>query len=258
MLWPRPIRAQQFAFPVVGLLRSTPAAPFQFLVAALRQGLIEEGFVEGRNVAIEQRWADHQRDRLIGLAEDLVRRRAAVIVTHGIGVEAARAAAVATPIVFVVGDHPVKMGLVSSLNRPEGNLTGVTFFGGGSLIAKRLELLREMVQKATVIAVLLDPDNAGFEVELQSLEAAAKALGVKIVPVKVAGERDLDGAFARIVAAGADALLGGGPVLRSQLPHVVALSARHRIPTIYELRDYVEAGGLISYSASFPGATHGF
>jgi putative ABC transport system substrate-binding protein len=253
--WPRTLQAQQPARPVVGLLRSTPAAPFQSLVTALRQGLSEESFVEGRNVTIEQRWADNQRDRLDELAADLVRRQAAVIVTHGIGVEVAKAAAPATPIVFVVGDDPIKMGFVSSLSRPAGNVTGVTFFGGGSLIAKRLELLRDLVPKATAVAVLLDPDNAGSETALQSLEPAGRALGLKIVPVTVAGERDLDAAFARIAATGADALMfGGGPLLRSRLPQVVALAARHAMPTIYELRDYVDAGGLISYSASFPGA----
>jgi putative tryptophan/tyrosine transport system substrate-binding protein len=253
--WPLATRAQQQTLPVVGLLRSTPAAPFEPIVAGLRQGLNDQGFVEGRNVAIEQRWADNQRERLPDLAADLVRRQAAVIVTHGVGVGVARTATAAIPIVFVVGDDPVKMGLVASLNRPEGNLTGVTFFGGGSLIAKRLELLRELVPKATVVAVLLDPDNAGFDVELPSLEVAGRALGLRLAFVKIAGERDLDAAFARIVAAGADAVLfGGGPVLRSQVQQVVALAARHAVPTIYELREYVEAGGLISYSASFAGA----
>jgi len=145
------------------------------------------------------------------------------------------------------------MGLVASLNRPGGNLTGVTFFGGSLLGAKRLELLHELVPNVAIVAVLLDPENPSFEVP--SIETAAHALGLRIVPVKVASERDLDAAFARILATGAGAmLLGGGPVLRSQLEQVVALAARHAIPTIYELRDYVEAGGLISYAASFPGA----
>jgi ABC-type uncharacterized transport system substrate-binding protein len=157
--------------------------------------------------------------------------------------------------VFVVGDDPVKMGLVASLNRPEGNLTGVTFFGGSLLGAKRLELLHQLVPKIAVVAVLMDPHNAAFEAGLPSVEAAARALGLKLVLVKAASERDLEAAFARIVATGAGAMLfGGGPVLRSQLRQVVALAARHAIPTIYELRDYVEAGGLISYAASFPAA----
>ena len=249
--WPMAARAQQPAMPVVGLLRSTTAAPFTRLVAELQRGLSEEGFVEGRNVTIEQRWADNQPDRLPDLAADLVRRKAAVIVCNSPAV-VARAAGPAVPIVFVVGDDPVKMGLVGSLSRPEGNVTGVTFFGGSLLGAKRLALLHELVPKIRVVAVLLDPDTI-FEIEL--VETAARALGLQIVPVKLASERDLDAAFDRIVATGAGALLfGGGPVLRGQLHQIVALAARHALPTIYELRDYVEAGGLISYAASFPAA----
>jgi putative ABC transport system substrate-binding protein len=249
--WPLAVRAQQPPMPVVGLLRSTTAAPFTRLVAELQRGLSEEGFVEGRNVTIEQRWADNQPDRLPDLAADLVRRKAAVIVCNSPAV-VARAAGPTVPIVFVVGDDPVKMGLVGSLSRPEGNLTGVTFFGGSLLGAKRLALLHELIPKISVVAVLLDPDTI-FEIEL--VETAARALGLQIVPVKLASERDLDAAFDRVVATGAGALLfGGGPVLRGQLQQIVALAARHALPTIYELRDYVEAGGLISYAASFPAA----
>jgi len=248
---PPAARGQQPAMPVVGLLRSTTAAPFTRLVAELQRGLSEEGFVEGRNITIEQRWADNQPDRLPDLAADLVRRKAAVIVCNSPAV-VARAAGPTVPIVFVVGDDPVKMGLVGSLSRPEGNLTGVTFFGGSLLGAKRLALLHELIPKISVVAVLLDPDTI-FEIEL--VETAARALGLQIVPVKLASERDLDAAFDRVVATGAGALLfGGGPVLRGQLQQIVALAARHALPTIYELRDYVEAGGLISYAASFPAA----
>jgi putative tryptophan/tyrosine transport system substrate-binding protein len=249
--WPLAARAQQPAMPVVGFLRNTIAPPFAHLVTELGKGLSEEGFVEGRNVIIEQRWGDNQPDRLPGLAADLVRRKAAVIVCNSPAV-VARAAGPTVPIVFVVGDDPVKMGLVGSLSRPEGNLTGVTFFGGSLLGAKRLALLHELVPKISVVAVLLDPDTA-FEIEL--VETAARTLGLQIVPVTLASERDLDAAFDRIVATGAGALLfGGGPVLRGQLQQIVALAARHALPTIYELRDYVEAGGLISYAASFPAA----
>jgi putative ABC transport system substrate-binding protein len=250
--WPFAARGQQ-PMPVIGFLRNTIAAPFAHLVAELGKGLSEEGFVEGRNVIIEQRWGDNQPDRLPGLAADLVRRKAAVIVGNTPGVLAAvRVAGPTMPFVFVVGDDPVKMGLVTSLNRPEGNLTGVTFSGGSILGAKRLALLHELVPKISLVAVLLDPD-ATFEIEL--VETAARALDLQIVPVKLASERDLDAAFDRIVATGAGALLfGGGPVLRGQLHQIVALAARHALPTIYELRDYVEAGGLLSYSASFPAA----
>jgi putative ABC transport system substrate-binding protein len=148
--WPLAARAQQPAMPVVGLLRSTPAAPFAHLVEALRQGLADEGFVVGRNVAIEQRHADNQLDRLPGLAADLVRQQVSVIVGNVVAVEAARAATATIPIVFVTGEDPVKGGLVASLNRPEANLTGVTFFGGSQLDAKRLELLRDLIPKAAV------------------------------------------------------------------------------------------------------------
>jgi putative ABC transport system substrate-binding protein len=206
--WPLAARAQQAAMPVIGFLRSTASEPFAHLVPAFRHGLNEEGFTEGQNVAIEQRWANNHLDRLPGLAADLIRRQVAVIVGNGIATEAARGATTTIPIVFVVGDDPVRMGLVASLNRPGGNLTGVTFFGGGQLGAKRLELLRELVPKAAVVAVLLDPDYP-FEIELPSLEAAARALGVQIVIVKAASEREIGAAFARIIETGAGAVLLG-------------------------------------------------
>jgi putative ABC transport system substrate-binding protein len=154
--WPLAARAQQPAMPVVGLLRSTPAAPFAHLVEALRQGLGDEGFIEGRNVAIEQRYADNRLDRLPGLAADLIRQQVSAIVGNVVAVDAARAATATIPIVFVTGEDPVKGGLVASLNRPEANLTGVTFFGGSQLDAKRLELLRDLIPKAAVFAVLGD------------------------------------------------------------------------------------------------------
>jgi ABC-type uncharacterized transport system substrate-binding protein len=252
--WPLVAHAQQ-SMPVIGFFRSTTAAPFAPIVAEFRKGLGEEGFIEGRNVVIEQRWADNQLDRLPDLAADLARRKVAVIVGNSPALEAAKVASPTVPMVFVAGDDPVKMGLVASLNRPEGNVTGVTFFGGSLLGAKRLELLHQLVPKSAVVAVLMDPHNPAFEAGLPTVETAARALGLQLVLVKAASERDLEAAFARIVATGAGAMLfGGGPVLRSQLQQVVALAARHAIPTIYELRDYVEAGGLISYAASFPAA----
>ena len=253
--WPLAARAQQPAMPVVGLLRSTPAAPFAHLVAVLRQGLGDEGFVEGRNVAIEQRHADNQLDRLPGLAADLVRRQVSVIVSNLGAVGAARAATTTIPIVFVTGADPVKGGLVASLNRPEANLTGVTFFGGSQLNAKRLELLRDLVSKAAVFAVLGDVNYLEFEAELPALEAVGRALGRQTVVVKVSSEREFEGAFAKIVRAGAGALLvSGSPLFTSQRRTLVALAARHAIPAIYDQRDFVADGGLMSYSASFTGA----
>jgi putative tryptophan/tyrosine transport system substrate-binding protein len=168
--WPLPLRAQQSATPVVGLLRSTPAAPFAHLVEALRQGLGDEGFIEGRNVAIEQRYADNQLDRLPALAAELVRQQVSAIVGNVVAVDAARAATATIPIIFVTGEDPVKGGLVASLNRPEANLTGVTFFGGSQLDAKRLELLRDLISKAAVFAVLGDVNYPAFEPELPAVE----------------------------------------------------------------------------------------
>jgi len=253
--WPLAARAQQPPMPVVGLLRSTPAAPFAALVAALRQGLGEEGFVEGRNVSIEQRYADNQLDRLAGLAAELVRRQVSVIVGNVGAVDAARAATATIPIVFVTGEDPVKSGLVASLNRPEANLTGVTFFGGSTLNAKRLELLRDLVPKAAVFAVLGDVNYPPFEAELPAVQAAGHLLGRQMIVVKISDERDFEGEFAKIVQASAGALLvSGSPMFTSQRRTLVALAARHAIPAIYDQRDFVVDGGLISYSASFTGA----
>jgi putative ABC transport system substrate-binding protein len=228
-------------------------------VVQFRDGLSEEGYIEGHNVALEQRWADNQLDRLPSLAADLVRRKAAVIVVNSPGVAAARAASPTVPLVFVSGDDPVKLGLVSNLNRPGGNLTGVTFFGGGVLGTKRLQLLHELVPNVSLVAILTDPETGSgpvFEkIGMPSLEEAAHILGLRVVVVKPASEHDLDAAFARIVATGAGAVLfGGGPALRTQVRQLITLAARHAVPVIYELRDYVEAGGLISYGASFPDA----
>jgi putative tryptophan/tyrosine transport system substrate-binding protein len=252
--WPLVARAQQPSMPVIGFLRSTPFAPFAHLVDAFRQGLKEAGFVEGENVTIEQRWADNHLDRLPGLAADLLRRQVAVIVSNGPAVEAARSATTTIPIVFVIGDDPVRQGLVTSLNRPGGNLTGLTFFGD-RLGAKRLEMLLELVPGARVIAVLIDPNFSASANELREVEEAGHTIGRKIVVVKVGDEREFDRAFASIMQAGAGALVvGGSPVFTSQRQALVALAARHAIPAIYNVRDYVEAGGLISYSASFTGA----
>jgi putative ABC transport system substrate-binding protein len=252
--WPLAARAQQPVMPVIGFLRSTPEKPFAHIVAAFRQGLKETGFVESQNVAIEQRWADNQLDRLPELAADLVRRQAAVIVGNGLAVEAARSAAAAAPIVFVIGGDPVAQGLVTSLNRPGGNLTGLTFFAN-RLGAKRLEMLRELIPGAGVIATLIDPNFPDAVVELREVEDAARNIGQKIVPVNAANEHEFDAAFTTIVQAGASALVViGSPFFTSKSRTLVALSARHAIPAIYDLRDYVAVGGLMSYSASFTDA----
>jgi putative ABC transport system substrate-binding protein len=252
---PLAARAQQPGMPIVGLLRGTPAAPFRHLVTALRQGLGDEGLVESRNVVIAQRWADNHLDRLPAMAAELIRREVAVIVGNVDAVEAARAATKTIPIVFVTGEDPVKSGLVKSINRPESNLTGVTFFGGAQLNVKRLELLRDLVPAATVVAALVDLSYPAIDPELPDVVAAGRALGRRIAVVKISGERDFEPAFETIKAAGAAALLvSGSPFFTSQRRALIVLAARYAIPAIYDLREFVADGGLISYSASFTNA----
>ncbi len=254
-VWPLAAHAQQPALPVIGFLRSTPAAPFAHLVEALRQGLKDEGLNEGRNFAIEQRSADNQHDRLPELAADLIRRQVSVIVGNQLAIMAAKAATNTIPLVFVVADDPVKSGLVANLNRPTGNVTGVTFFGGSELNPKRLELLRELVPKAGTVAILLDPSYEALARQLPDTEAAARALGLRTVVVKADNEAGLAPAFATIAQSGAGAMLvSGGPFFTSQRRALVELAARHRVPAIYDLVEFVRAGGLISYSASIAGA----
>jgi putative tryptophan/tyrosine transport system substrate-binding protein len=251
-IWPLGARAQQL--PVVGFFRSTPAKPFAHIVSAFRQGLNETGFVEGQNVAIEQRWADNRLDQLPALAADLIRHQPAVIVGNAPAVEAVRSAASNIPIVFVIGGDPVAQGLVTSLSRPGGNLTGVTFFGN-RLSAKRVEMLHELVPGTSVIAILVDPTFPEAVAELREVEEAAHTIGQKIVPVNASNEREIDAAFASIAQAGAGAVVVmGGPFFTSKIQMLVAHSARYAIPAIYDLRDYVEVGGLISYGASFTDA----
>jgi putative tryptophan/tyrosine transport system substrate-binding protein len=248
--WPLGARAQQPAMPVIGFLRSTTAASAAHLVTAFRQGLKEAGFIEGQNVAIEFRWADDHNDRLLELAADLIRRQAAVIVTHNQSTPAAKAATRTTPIVFVSGGDPIRDGLVSSLSRPGGNVTGVSFTSA-PLDAKRLGLLHELVPKAVGIAMLLDPNSREPDAQLQNIEAAARAVGRKILIVKAGSEREFNAAFSKIAASSAGALLvGSGAFFLDHRRQLVTLSARHTLPASYVQREYVEAGGLMSYGAS--------
>jgi putative ABC transport system substrate-binding protein len=253
--WPLAARAQRPSIPVVGLLRSTTSAPFEHLLTAFRQGLNDAGFVEDQNVAIEYRHADNQLDRLPALAADLIQRRVAVIVCNGDAAREAKAATATIPIVFATGEDPVRQGLVTSLGRPAGNLTGVTFFGGGVLGTKRVELLRDLLPHAIVIAVLIDPQYGGSETELRDAEVSGRALGRQVIAVKAASEGEFEMAFAKFAQAGAGALLvAGGAFFSSQRQAIVALAARHALPAIYTSRDYVAAGGLISYAASVTAA----
>jgi putative ABC transport system substrate-binding protein len=235
---------------VIGFLRATSAADAANLVTAFRQGLTGAGFVEGQNIAIEYRFADGQLDRFPGLVADLIRRQAAVIVGHGQPALIAKAATTTTPIVFVVGDDPVRVGLVANLNRPGGNVTGVTFIATDAT-TKRLGLLHELVPQAAVIAVLLDPNLPDTDGELRSVEAAGKALGRRVLVVKAAAAHELDAAFATIAQASAGALhVGSGPLFTSQRQRLVVLSARHGLPSSYPDREYVAAGGLLSYGSN--------
>jgi putative tryptophan/tyrosine transport system substrate-binding protein len=247
---PRVVRAQQPAMPVIGFLHSTTAAATSNRVAAFRQGLNEAGFVDGRNVAIEFRFAEGHLDRLPALAADLVGRRVAVIVTDYTSAPAAKAATSTIPIVFVTGADPVEGGLVGSLKRPGGNVTGVSFFAA-PVSAKRLELLHALLPKPVVIALLLDPNPLSGEAQLRDINAAARALGRHIPIVQAGTESEIDAAFATIVQAGAGALfVGTGAFYNSHRRKLVALADRHALPASYHLREFVEDGGLMSYGAS--------
>jgi putative ABC transport system substrate-binding protein len=252
--WPLAVRAQQPAMPVIGFLRVTSASDSTHLVAAFQQGLKESGFVEGRNVVIEQRWAEGRSDRLPALVADLINRQAAVIVANTAGAFAAKAAATKVPVVFATGSDPVRDGLVASLNRPGANFTGVIFITS-ELGTKRLELLRQLVPKATTVAMLVMPSGKETEVERDDVAKAAQALGLRLVVADATGRPEIEAAFATFGQRQADAVLvGTGALTNSHSGDIVAVAARHSIPTIYSLREYVSIGGLASYGASITDA----
>jgi putative tryptophan/tyrosine transport system substrate-binding protein len=248
--WPLPIRAQQAGAPVIGFLDGQ--SPDSHLMMAFRQALTDAGYVEGRNVAIAYRSANGHTDRLLTLAGDLVERRVAVIVATG-GTAAANAAYAATttiPIVFASSVDPVTSGLVSSLNRPDGNATGVYVFQQ-VLEGKRLGLLRELVPTAALIAVLLNPTNANFQTQLGGVQEAARSVGQQLSILSASTESDIDTAFATASKSRAGALLvGSDPFFDSRIDQIVAVAARQGIPALYEGRDFVVAGGLASYGTS--------
>jgi putative tryptophan/tyrosine transport system substrate-binding protein len=256
--WPLEARAQQPAMPLIGLLSSLTPSEAPRIMAAFELGLREAGYVDGRNVVIEYRWAEGQYDRLPALAADLVRRRVAVIAAIS-GTPAGLAAKAATttiPIVFATGSDPLVFGVGTSLNRPDGNITGSTFFTG-SLGAKRLELLRELVPKAATIALLVDPDNPASAADEANVQTAAHALGQQIKVLHVTTGLDIDIAFAVLARELPDALfIGSGPLFFNQRDTVVALATRYAVPAIYADREIAEAGGLISYGASRTDAYH--
>jgi putative tryptophan/tyrosine transport system substrate-binding protein len=254
--WPLVARAQQPAMPVVGFLSSASQEPFAHLVAAFRRGLSEVGYVEGRNVVIEFRWAENQYDRLPALATDLVRRQVAVIVASGADppVTAAKAATQTIPIIFTGADDPVKGGLVVSLNRPGGNTTGMTLFGA-ELEAKRLEMLRKLGSGIANIAVLLNPNNPNVEARLEEVQRAQHANNQQLVILYAGTQTEIDAAFATMAAQRVTALhVSADPFFNSRRSQLVALAARHAIPAIYPFRDFAATGGLISYGNSIPDA----
>jgi putative ABC transport system substrate-binding protein len=251
--WPVAARAQQ-PMPVIGFLSSFTTNPR--FVAAFRQGLGEAGHVEGRNVAIEYRWAEGgQYDQLSTMAADLVGRRVAVILASPIPAAlAAKAATATTPIVFVIGSDPVESGLVASLNRPGGNITGVSILGV-ALGAKRLELLRDLVPKVASIALLVNPSNPNARPQTEDTQSAAATLGLQLDVLRASSKDDLDTAFATLVRQRAGALVvSADPFFISQRDQLVALSARHAVPAIYFAREFTAAGGLMSYGSSFADA----
>jgi putative tryptophan/tyrosine transport system substrate-binding protein len=249
---PLAAHAQKSAIPMIGFLGSASPAQSAPFVAAFRKGLNETGYVESKNVAIEFRWAEGQYDRLPALASELVRRQIAVLVATG-GPGAALAAKAATstiPIVFTTGSDPVQFGLVASLGHPGGNATGVTIFTV-DLVAKRMELLRELVPKATVIAFISNPNTPYAESEVGKAQEAARSFGQQLHVVRAATAQEIDAAFATLVQLRAGALLiGTDPFFSSRREQFVALAARHAMPAIFDLREFATAGGLLSYGAS--------
>ena len=250
--WPLAARAQQ-PIPTIGFLHSQSPEALADALPGFRQGLKEASYSEGENVAIEYRWAENQLDRLPALAGDLVRKGVAVIVAGGGSATPRVAKAVTTviPVVFNMGDDPVKLGLVTSLSRPGGNLTGVNFFAV-ELTAKRLELLRELVPDAARVAVLVNPANpADSEPIVHDAQAAARAMGLQILVLEATSSKEIDAAFATLARERPDALLvGTGPPLTARRVQLAQLAAYYKIPAIYALRQNVEIGGLISYGAS--------
>jgi ABC-type uncharacterized transport system substrate-binding protein len=250
--WPLAARAQQPATPVIGFLHFGSPGPFAYQGAAFDQGLKEIGYVEGENVAIAYRFAENQMDRLPALAAELVRRRVTVIAASATPAAiAAKPATTTIPIAFIVAEDPVRLGLVASIARPGGNLTGINFFSS-ELAAKRLDLLRELLPRAARVAVLVSPvDAPNTASTLRDVEAAARALGLQVEVLNAETSREINAAFENVGRDRPDALfVGATPRLTGRRIQVVQLAAYHRLPAVYPVRDFVEVGGLMSYGAN--------
>jgi putative tryptophan/tyrosine transport system substrate-binding protein len=255
--WPLAARAQQPAMPVIGFLSGVSPGPFVQRLAAFNRGLNETGTIEGRNAAIEYRWAEGQYDRLPALATDLVGRRVVVIVAYtDRAALAAKATTTTIPIVFLIGSDPIKLGLVASLARPGENITGTSWFGV-DLEPKQLSLLHELVPNAATIALLVDLNAPSATSRVSQVQAAAHALGLQLVVLNARTPSDIDMAFSSVERERAGALLvGAGAFLVSRRAQIIALAARHAIPAIYGFREYSADGGLISYGNDIPNAFH--
>jgi putative tryptophan/tyrosine transport system substrate-binding protein len=251
-VWPLAARTQQATLPVVGVLSAEWPNLFSDRLRAFHDGLRETGYVQDRNLAIEYRWAEGRNDRLPALAAELVRRQVTVIVaTSTPAVLAARTATATIPIVFFVAADPVQLGLVTSLSRPEGNLTGVVTLNV-DVAAKRLELLHELVPTATIVALLVNPSNTALaETTTRELEAAARTLGLQFHVLHASSDRELDTAFAALVQLRARGLvIGADPLFNSRSEQLAELTIRHRVPAIYQFREFVSAGGLTAYGST--------
>jgi putative tryptophan/tyrosine transport system substrate-binding protein len=256
--WPILARAQQPEMPMIGCLNSAAAAPIAHLLAAFRRGLSETGYIEGQNVAIEYRLAEGQYDRLPALAADLVNRRVSVIATGGgtVSALAAKASTATIPIIFISDSDPVKIGLVASINRPGGNVTGIHQLTAG-LEAKRFGLLHELVPSATTIAVLVNPNYSDAEAQIREVQEAARTLGLQLHILKASSESDFDAAFATVIERRAGAILiASDPFLFSRRNQLVALAARHAVPAIYQFRECAAVGGLMSYGTRITDSYH--
>jgi putative ABC transport system substrate-binding protein len=252
VMLPLAARAQQPSLPVIGFLHSGSRDMFARPLEAFHQGLGQSGFVDGRNLAVEYRWAENRYDRLPALAADLVSRGVKVIATPG-STPAALAAKAATseiPLVFLIGNDPVRLGLVASLNAPGGNVTGINFLIN-QLEGKKLEVMHQLVPAASTVGIFLNSKNPLLATQLKDVLGAATALGLKVIPLSIDSEADLDVAFANLIEVRATALLvTADPALTSWRDHMIMLAARNAIPAIYHLREFTEAGGLISYGTS--------
>jgi putative ABC transport system substrate-binding protein len=248
--WPLAAGAQQSTIPVIGFLNADSPQGYGRQLSAFLKGLGESGYVDGRNVAIEYRWAENRLDRLPAMAADLVHRQVTVIAANSQATEAAKAATTTIPIIFTTGADPVQIGFVASLNRPGGNLTGVTSLDA-ELGRKRLELLHELLPKARIIAALINPTFPGSDILSSDLQAAASTLGLQLHILYARTERDIDTAFATLLQLRADAfVIGNDPFFNSRSDQLAVLALRHAVPTIYQFREFAVAGGLMSYGTS--------